>query len=81
MARDQVERYRQAAEDALGQLDWCIRYLRRIHKERISGGAGQEPRPHQASVAARGARAAAIADDARIVIGPTRAAEQIVRHQ
>lgn len=36
MATDQAERYRQAAEDALGQLDWCIGYLHGIHKERIS---------------------------------------------
>lgn len=27
MATDEAERYRQAAEDALGQLDWCIGYL------------------------------------------------------
>lgn len=36
MATQQAERYRQAAEDALGQLDWCIGYLHGIHKERIS---------------------------------------------
>lgn len=36
MATDQTERYRQAAEDALGQLDWCIGYLHGIHKTRIS---------------------------------------------
>jgi hypothetical protein len=36
MATEQVERYRQAAEDALGQLDWCIGYLHGIHKNRIS---------------------------------------------
>ena len=36
MATDQAERYRQAAEDALGQLDWCIGYLHGIRKERIS---------------------------------------------
>jgi hypothetical protein len=36
MAREQTDRYRQAAEDALGQLDWCIGYLHGIHKERIS---------------------------------------------
>lgn len=36
MSNDQAERYRQAAEDALGQLDWCIGYLHGIHKERIS---------------------------------------------
>ena len=36
MARDQTERYRQAAEDALGQLDWCIGYLHGIRKQAIS---------------------------------------------
>jgi hypothetical protein len=36
MATQQTERYRQAAEDALGQLDWCIGYLHGIHKEKIS---------------------------------------------
>jgi hypothetical protein len=36
MSTEQAERYRQAAEDALGQLDWCIGYLHGIHKERIS---------------------------------------------
>jgi hypothetical protein len=36
MAADQEERYRQAAEDALQQLDWCIGYLHGIHKTPIS---------------------------------------------
>ena len=36
MATEQAERYRRAAEDALGQLDWCIGYLHGIHKDRIS---------------------------------------------
>jgi hypothetical protein len=36
MPTDEAERYRQAAENTLGQLDWCIRYLRRIHRERIA---------------------------------------------
>jgi hypothetical protein len=36
MARDQTERYRQAAEDALQQLDWCIGYLHGIRKQAIS---------------------------------------------
>jgi hypothetical protein len=31
-----VERYRQAAEDALQQLDWCIGYLHGIKKVEIS---------------------------------------------
>ena len=36
MATNEAQRYRQAAEETLGQLDWCIDYFRRIHKERIS---------------------------------------------
>jgi hypothetical protein len=42
MARDdgdrseELERYRQAAEDALQQLDWCIGYLHGIRKMGIS---------------------------------------------
>lgn len=33
---DETERYRQAAQDALEQLDWCIGYLHGIHKTKIS---------------------------------------------
>jgi hypothetical protein len=36
MAADEQERYRQAAEDALQQLDWCIGYLHGIRKTPIS---------------------------------------------
>ena len=36
MTEDQGDRYRQAAEGALQQLDWCIGYLHGIHKVRIS---------------------------------------------
>ena len=35
-ARAEAERYRQAAEDALQQLDWCIGYLHGIRKVGIS---------------------------------------------
>jgi hypothetical protein len=35
-SREDVERYRQAAEDALQQLDWCIGYLHGIGKRGIS---------------------------------------------
>jgi hypothetical protein len=31
-----AERYRQAAEDAMQQLDWCIGYLHGIRKTKIS---------------------------------------------
>ncbi len=33
---DETDRYRQAATDALEQLDWCIGYLHGIHKTKIS---------------------------------------------
>lgn len=36
MADDEAARYRQAAEDALQQLDWCIGYLHGIRKTQIS---------------------------------------------
>jgi hypothetical protein len=36
MADDETDRYRQAAQDALEQLDWCIGYLHGIHKNKIS---------------------------------------------
>ena len=36
MARGDDQRYRQAAEDALEQLDWCIGYLSAIRKGRIA---------------------------------------------
>jgi hypothetical protein len=32
----EVERYRQATEDALQQLDWCIGYLHGIKKLEVS---------------------------------------------
>ncbi|HET6867783.1 MAG TPA: hypothetical protein VFH80_17835 [Solirubrobacteraceae bacterium] len=35
-ANDDGQRYRQAAEDALQQLDWCIGYLHGIRKVRIA---------------------------------------------
>ena len=35
-SREDVERYRQAAEDALQQLDWCIGYLHGIRKLDVS---------------------------------------------
>ncbi|HZB85513.1 MAG TPA: hypothetical protein VE289_03015 [Gaiellaceae bacterium] len=34
--RQDVERYRQATEDALQQLDWCIGYLHGIRKLDVS---------------------------------------------
>jgi hypothetical protein len=36
MSENQRQRYRQAAEDALQQLDWCIGYLHGIRKKNIS---------------------------------------------
>ena len=35
-ATGDVDRYRQAAEDALQQLDWAIGYLHGIHKTDVS---------------------------------------------
>ena len=35
-ASDEVDRYRQAAEVALQQLDWTINYLLRIRKPEIA---------------------------------------------
>ena len=34
--QEELERYRQAAEDALQQLDWCIGYLHGLGKLEIS---------------------------------------------
>jgi len=34
--QDEADRYKQAAEDALQQLDWTIGYLHGIHKTGIS---------------------------------------------
>ncbi len=34
--RDDVERYRAAAQDALEQLDWCIGYLHGIRKTHVA---------------------------------------------
>jgi hypothetical protein len=34
--RDDVERYRRAAEETLNQVDWCISYLYRIRKPDIA---------------------------------------------
>jgi hypothetical protein len=32
----EIERYRQAAVDALGQLDWCVDYLYELRKTNIA---------------------------------------------
>jgi hypothetical protein len=39
--QDETDRYRQAAEDALQQLDWAIGYLHGIHKTDISKALAQ----------------------------------------
>ncbi|MGH3362152.1 MAG: hypothetical protein ACRDOM_06805 [Nocardioides sp.] len=36
--RNEAERYRRAAEDALQQLDWCIGYLHGSNKRGIAAG-------------------------------------------
>jgi hypothetical protein len=42
MAREkEAERYKQAAEEALQQLDWCIGYLHGIRKSELSNRLAQ----------------------------------------
>jgi hypothetical protein len=41
MNQDHAQRYRQAAEDALQQLDWCIGYLPGIRKGKLSAQLGR----------------------------------------
>jgi hypothetical protein len=37
MDRDEeTARYRRAAQLALDQLEWCVHYLHRIHKDRLA---------------------------------------------
>jgi hypothetical protein len=36
MAHDEENRYLQAARATLEQLDWCVAYLRRIHKPKLA---------------------------------------------
>ena len=36
MSNDETARYRQATHLALDQLEWCVGYLRTIHKTKIS---------------------------------------------
>jgi len=33
---EEAARYRRAAQLALGQLEWCVEYLRRIRKSRLA---------------------------------------------
>ena len=40
-AQADAERYRVAAEAALGQLDWCISYFHRIRKSPIAAAVAQ----------------------------------------
>lgn len=32
----EIDRYREAASSALGQLEWIVRYLEKIHKSQIA---------------------------------------------
>jgi hypothetical protein len=32
----EIDRYREAASSALGQLEWIVRYLDKIHKSQIA---------------------------------------------
>jgi hypothetical protein len=36
LANDEARRYQRAAELALEQLDWCIRYLRQLRKNDLA---------------------------------------------
>jgi hypothetical protein len=33
---DEIERYREATASALGQLEWIVEYLHKIHKPQIA---------------------------------------------
>jgi hypothetical protein len=35
-SREEAERYRRAAEEALDQLEWCVGYLRQVRKDRLA---------------------------------------------
>ena len=39
--KDESDRYRQAAQDALEQLDWCIGYLHGARKGNIAAALGR----------------------------------------
>lgn len=39
--REEADRYRKAAQDALEQLDWCIGYLHGSHKGSIAAALGR----------------------------------------
>ena len=41
ISSNETERYKQAAEDALMQLDWCIGYLHGIRKSHLSARLAQ----------------------------------------
>jgi hypothetical protein len=41
---DEAVRYREAALLTLGQLDWCVEYLRSIHKNQIADRVAQNRR-------------------------------------
>jgi hypothetical protein len=51
-----TELYRRAAEDALQQLDWCIRYLRGIRKVEVSRALARNRNDIRTSLLKRGAR-------------------------
>jgi hypothetical protein len=41
---DEAQRYREAAEQVLDQLDWCVSYLREIHKPEIARAIARNQR-------------------------------------
>jgi hypothetical protein len=51
--KDEAERYRLAAEETLDQLDWCVKYLYKIHKPRIARVIEQNERTIRARMRER----------------------------
>ena len=60
IADDDGQRYRQAAEDALEQLDWCIGYLHGDPQGNDLPPAGDKPRVHQTQPDAGTGRTSAV---------------------
>jgi hypothetical protein len=56
MARAEESRCRQAAEETLEQLDWCVAYLRRIHKPKLAAQLERNRKAIQRRLAPRAGR-------------------------
>ena len=66
-ATKQTERHREAAEHALGQLDWCIGYLHGIRKQQISAQLAKNRAYIRRRLMREAERAVAIPKHARIL--------------